>query len=123
MLSEEELQELAGFLRRNKYVFTWSHKDMTGVIPTVAQHCLNIDPTFSHVRQKQRRFAPEQNRIISEEVDRLLGVGAIEPCQYPSWLSNVVVVKKKNGKWRVCIGFTNLNKAYSKDSYPLPKIN
>ena len=61
--------------------------------------------------------------MISNKVDRLLEIDAIKPCQYPKWLSNLVVVKKKNGKWRVCIDFTNLNKACSKDSYPLPKID
>ena len=60
-------------------------------------------------------FAPERNKVISDEVDRLLEINAIELGQYLRWLSNVVVVKKKNGKWRVCIDFTNLNKACPKD--------
>uniref|UniRef100_A0A2N9GA36 Integrase catalytic domain-containing protein n=1 Tax=Fagus sylvatica TaxID=28930 RepID=A0A2N9GA36_FAGSY len=42
---------------------------------------------------------------------------------YPMWLSNTVVVKKKNGKWRVCIDFTDLNKACPKDPFPLPRID
>ena len=42
---------------------------------------------------------------------------------YPDWLANVVMVKKANGKWRMCVDFTDLNKAYPKDSYPLPRIN
>jgi len=104
-------------------IFAWSHKDIPGVDPEEAEHCLNIDPSHPPVRQKQIRFALERNKVISDEVDRLLEIDAIEPCQYSRWLSNVVVVKKKNEKWRVCIDFTNLNKACPKDSYPLPKIN
>ena len=42
---------------------------------------------------------------------------------YPDWLANVVMVKKANGKWRICINFTNLNRACFKDSYPLPRID
>ena len=42
---------------------------------------------------------------------------------YPGWLANVVIVKKANGKWRLCVDFTDLNKAYLKDSYPLPRID
>jgi len=38
-------------------------------------------------------------------------------------LANVVVVKKSNGKWRMCVDFTNLNKACPKDSFPLPWID
>ena len=56
-------------------------------------------------------------------MDRLLEIDAIEPSQYPQWLSNVIVIKKKNGKWRVCIDFTNMHKACLKDNYPLPKID
>ena len=53
----------------------------------------------------------------------LLGAGFICEVQYPEWLANVVVVKKKNGKWRVCIDFTDLNKSCPKDLFPLPHIN
>ena len=42
---------------------------------------------------------------------------------YPDWLANVVVVPKPNGKWRMCVDFTDLNKACPKDSYPLPRID
>ena len=58
-----------------------------------------------------------------EEVDRLLEARASREVHYPTWLSNTVVVKKKNGKWRVCVDFTSLNKACPKDSYPLLKID
>ena len=56
-------------------------------------------------------------------MERLLASGAIREVQYPVWLSNTVVVKKKNGKWRVCIDFTDLNKACPKDPFPLPRID
>ena len=42
---------------------------------------------------------------------------------YPEWLDNIVMVKKKLGKWRVCVDFTNLNKAYPKDPFPIPRID
>ena len=43
--------------------------------------------------------------------------------EYPEWLANVVLVKKANGKWRLCIDFTDINKACQKDSFPLPRID
>ena len=58
-----------------------------------------------------------------EEVQKLLEAGAIKEVHYPQWLANTVVVKKKTGKWRVCVDFTDLNKACPKDSFPLPKID
>lgn len=50
-------------------------------------------------------------------------MGAIKEVFYPKWLANTVVVKKKSGKWRVCVDFTNLNSACPKDPFPMPKID
>ena len=56
-------------------------------------------------------------------MDKLLEVGFIREVEYPDWLANVVVVPKKEGKWRVCVDYTNLNNACPKDSFPLPRID
>lgn len=47
----------------------------------------------------------------------------IEPCDYPEWLANVVMVKKANGQSRMCVDFTYLNRAFPKDYYPLSRID
>ena len=54
-----------------------------------------------------------------EEVRKLQDAGFIRKVYYPDWLANVVMVKKANRKWRMCVDFTDLNKACPKDSYPL----
>ena len=56
-------------------------------------------------------------------VNKLLLVGFIREVYYLEWLANVVLVKKANGKWRMCVDFTDLNKTYPKDSFPLPRID
>ena len=66
------------FLRGNIDVFAWSHKDMPGIAPEHVVHSLNIDPAFLPVHQKQSRFAPERDKGINDEVDRLLEIEAIE---------------------------------------------
>ena len=58
-----------------------------------------------------------------EEVDKLLKAGFIREVYYPEWLANVVMVKTSTGKWRMCVDFTDLNKACPKDSYPFPRID
>ena len=58
-----------------------------------------------------------------EEVEKLLSSGFIREARYTTWLANVVMVTKPNGKWRMCVDYTNLNKACPKDSYPLPNID
>uniref|UniRef100_A0A2N9FQA3 Integrase catalytic domain-containing protein n=1 Tax=Fagus sylvatica TaxID=28930 RepID=A0A2N9FQA3_FAGSY len=66
---------------------------------------------------------PKKNQAISDEVEKLLKAGFIREVFYPDWLANVVMVKKANGKWRMCVDFTDLNKACPKDSFPLPRID
>ena len=114
---------LTQFLRQNKYVFAWKQADMGGIDPTIITHRLNVSPSFKPIKQKMRRFAPERQKAINEEVDKLLQAGAIREVEYPEWLANVVLVKKANGKWRLCIDFTDINKACPKDSFPLPRID
>ncbi|KAL5582068.1 hypothetical protein UlMin_014510 [Ulmus minor] len=60
---------------------------------------------------------------INTEVDKLLKADFIEEANYPDWIANVVLVKKANGNWRVCVDFTDLNRACPKDSFPLPRID
>ena len=100
-LSKEIREELITFLSNNLDCFAWSHEDMTGISSEVIVHRLNVDPSFKPVRQKRRKFAPERNKIINDEVDKLLNIGSVREVQYPDWLANVVVVPKKNGKHRV----------------------
>ena len=96
---------------------------MGGVDPAVITHKLNVNPFFKSVTQKRRIFAPEIQKAINEEVDKLLQAKAIREVEYPEWFANVVLVKKANEKWRLCIDFTDINRACSKDSFPLPRID
>ncbi|XP_074298915.1 uncharacterized protein LOC141629892 [Silene latifolia] len=96
---------------------------MVGIDPSVISHKLSVNPGCTPVQQKRRKFAAERNEVINKEVDSLLAAGKIREVSYPEWLSNVVVVPKKNGKWRVCVDFTDLNKACPKDPFPLPHID
>ena len=58
-----------------------------------------------------------------EEVEKLLATDFIREVFYLEWLTNVVMVKKSNGKWQMCVDFIDLNRAYPKDSFPLPIID
>ena len=114
---------LTQFLRQNRDVFAWTQADMGGIDPAIITHKLNTNPSFKPVKQKRRSFAPERQKSINEEVGKLLQARAIREVEYPEWLANVVLVKKANGKWRLCIDFTDINKACPKDSFPLPRID
>lgn len=82
-----------------------------------------MDPTTKKVKQKLQSFNVEKYEAIAKEVDHLLMERFFQEAHYLEWLSNVVLVKKASRKWRMCINFTNLNKACSKDSFALPHID
>ena len=122
-LAEDIRSPLIHFLKQNMEVFTWKQEDMGGIVPAVITHSLNISPSFKPVKKKRRSFAPKRQKVINEEVGKLLKANAIREVEYPEWLANVVLVKKANGKCRLCIDFTDINRACPKDSFPLPRID
>jgi hypothetical protein len=96
---------------------------MPGIPREVIEHHLKIHPDAKLVSQKPRRQSVERQDFIREEVRKLLDAGFIEEVHHPVWLSNPVIVPKANGKLRMCIDYTSLNKACPKDPYPLPRID
>ncbi|GJS45733.1 reverse transcriptase domain-containing protein [Tanacetum coccineum] len=122
-LSIEGRTALCALLKRNLDIFAWQPSDMTGVPRQIAEHRLNIREGYPPVRQKKRGQAPERAKAIQAEVQKLVKAGIMREVYYHDWLSNPVMVKKHDGSWRMCVDFTNLNKACPQDCYPLPKID
>ncbi|RVW97740.1 hypothetical protein CK203_028088 [Vitis vinifera] len=123
LLGLEETQNIEEVLRQNQDVFAWAHSDIPDIHPSIAFHRLNILPSSRPVQQKVRQFHLDRQNIIRDEVDKVLDAGFIKKVEYPEWLANVVVVPNKEGKWRVCVDYTNLNNACLKDSFPPPRID
>ena len=122
-LSPEMRTRLVHLLKENLDVFAWSHEDMPGISLKVIQHKLSVNPKIKPIQQKRPVFTPERNQAVTDEVNKLLSAGFIWEVYYLEWLANVVLVKKANGKWRMCVDFTDLNKTCPKDSFPLPRID
>ncbi|GJV23080.1 reverse transcriptase domain-containing protein [Tanacetum coccineum] len=95
-LSAKERTELCSLLKKNLDIFAWQPSNMTGVPRSIAEHRLNIREWYSPVRQKKMGQASERAKAIQAEHD---------------------------GSWRMCVDFTDLNKACPQDCYPLPEIN
>jgi hypothetical protein len=110
-------------LFKNKDVFAWTANDLCGVNRDVIEHSLNVDPSFRSRKQRLQKMSDDKAEGAQNEVKRLLSVGVIREVTYPEWLANTVMVKKANDKWRMCIDFTDLNKACPKDKFPLPRID
>ncbi|GJU08461.1 reverse transcriptase domain-containing protein [Tanacetum coccineum] len=123
MLFAKGRKEVCSLLKKNLDIFAWQPSDMTGVPRSIAEHRLNIREGYSPVRQKKRGQAPERAKAIQAEVQKLVEAGIMREVYYHEWLSNPVMVKKHDGSWRMCVDFTDLNKACPQDCYPLSKID
>ena len=122
-LPPQEKEELIEFIKRNIDVFAWDTCDAPGIDLTFFCHYLNVNPSITPKKQPPRCLSKEHTDAIRDEVVKLKRAGAIKEMFYPKWLANTVVVKKKSGKWRVCVDFTDLNKACPKDPFPMPQID
>jgi hypothetical protein len=122
-LSGEQEKTLLRFLFNNKDVFAWTANYLCGVNRDVIEHSLNVDPSFRPRKQRLRKMSEDKAEGARNEVKRLLSAGVIRELTYPEWLANTVMVKKVNEKWRMCIDFTDLNKACPKDEFSLPRID
>ena len=104
-------------------MFAWNAYEAPGIDPDFICHHLNVNLSITARKQPPRRSSKDHYKAIKDEVTKLKQAGAIKKVFYPEWLANTGVVKKKNGKWRVCVDFTDLNKACPKDPFPLPRID
>jgi hypothetical protein len=96
---------------------------MPGIPREVAEHALEIRADSKPVKQRLRRFNEENRKVIDEEIHKLLEAGFIKEVHHPEWLANPVLVKKKSGKWRMCVDYTSFNKACPKVPFSLPRID
>ena len=111
------------FLKRNTGGFAWNAYEAPRVDSSFICHHLNVSPSVTPRKQPHQRSSKEHSDAIKYEVMKFKHAGAIKEVFYPEWLANTVVVKKKTRKWHVCVDFTDLNKAYPKDLFPMPRID
>jgi len=96
---------------------------MKGIVHKTCIHHIYIEENNRPIRQRQRRMNPNLREIVKEELQKLLNVNFIYPISDSQWASHLVIVPKKNGKWRVCIYYRELSKATLKDHFHLPFID
>ena len=104
-------------------MFAWDAYEAPGLDPKFICHHLNVNLLVTPKKQPPRRPSNEHVEAVKIEVTKLKQARAIKEVFYPQWLANTVVVKKKTGKWRVCVDFTDLNRACPKDPFPMPRID
>ena len=122
-LEGEELEAYRALIMKYRDVFAWSYLDLKGVLPHIVEHTIPVKPDVIPVRQRHRWMNLALQLIVKAKIERLLATKFIRLVEITDWVSPMVLVKKKNGKLRVCVDYRQLNKNTRKDHFPLPFIN
>jgi ribonuclease HI len=120
--TEKERKEILALIREFIDTFAWNYDDLKAYRGDVIQHAIPLVEGAKPFRQKLRHINPKLASQIQRELQKMVDAGIIAPIRYSSWMSNLVVVRKKNGDIRLCVDFRNLNQLSLKDNYPLPNM-
>jgi hypothetical protein len=96
---------------------------MSGVPRELIEYQHHHNPNAKPVKQHLHRFAQDKGDVIKREIARLLDACFIKEVYHPDWLANPLLVPRNNKDWMMCVDYTDLNKAYKKDPFSLPRID
>ena len=116
----EQQKQICQLLREFGDVFSKGDDDMG--LTHLTKHEIPVHRDARPLRQPARRLGPEKEAEVERQIQDLLQKGLIEPAS-GAWSSPVVLVKKKDGSWRFCIDYRQLNAVTLQDAYPLPRID
>lgn len=109
------------FLKTNSDVFVRKSRYMPRIDLRIITHRLNVDPKDKLVKHKKRKFSREENEMIKAQVVTLKETKIVREVDCPTWLSNVVLVKKAYGSPHIYVSFIDINDACSKDCFFVAK--
>jgi hypothetical protein len=119
-LNPELREAMLTLLREYTNCFAWDYTEMPGLDRSIVEHRLPLKPGFRLFQQRAQQMKAEVLEEVKKEVKKMIAAGFIRPCRYAEWISSIVPVQKKDGRWRVCVDFRDLNRATPKDEYPMP---
>jgi hypothetical protein len=111
---------MTALLKEYSDCFAWDYIEMPGLDRSIVEHRLPLKKGFWPFQQRARQMRTEVLEEVKKEIVKMLEAGFIRPCRYAEWISSIVLVQKKDGRWRVCVDFWDLNRATPKDEYPMP---
>lgn len=123
VLTNEQQKSLHTMLQEHATSFAWDYSDMKGIGTALCMQKIYSNDGYRPIRQPQRHMNLALREIVKTELQKLLNVGFIYPISNSEWVSPLVIVPKKGGKWRVCVDYSELNIATRKDHFPLPFID
>ena len=121
--SSEEVASYKALFQEFRDIFAWSYTEIPGLDPSIVEHHIETWPDVAPIRKKQRPIHPSKVAMVKAEIEKLRTTGFIYPIAYTTWVSNPILVNKKQGTICVCIEFCDLNGVCPKDNFPTSFIN
>jgi hypothetical protein len=113
-------EPMIALLKEYSDCFAWDYTEMPGLDRSIVEHRLPLKKGFQPFQQWARQMTTEVLEEVKKEIEKMLEAGFIRPWRYAEWISSIVPVQKKDGRWWVCVDFSDLNRATPKDEYPMP---
>jgi hypothetical protein len=113
-------EPMIALLKEYSDCFAWDYTEMPGLDISIVEHRLPLKKGFKPFQQRARQMRTEVLEEVKKEIEKMLEAGFIRPCRYAKWIFSIILVQKKDGQWQVCVDFRDLNRATSKDEYPMP---
>jgi hypothetical protein len=113
-------EPMIALLKEYADCFAWDYTEIPGLDRCIVEHRLPLKSGFRPFQQRARQMKADVLVEVKKEVEKMLEAGFIRTCRYAEWISSVVPVQKKDGRWWVCVDFRDLNRATPKDEYPMP---
>jgi hypothetical protein len=113
-MGKREVENILEVLKKNIGIFAWGPDEVGGVSTDLIMHHLAVKPNAKPRKQKLRKISTDRQEAAKAEVQKLLKAGVIQEIDHPEWLANPVLVRKSNGKWRMCVDFTDLSTRHAR---------
>lgn len=110
-------------LSKRCQALAWHADDLRGVPKAFCQHKIHLKESCKPIIQPCRRLNETLRKVIHDEIMKIWRAKIIYPVAYSDWISPIVVVPKKNGKWQFCVDYKKLNEYTEKDHFPLPYVD
>ncbi|KAG1580706.1 hypothetical protein G6F48_010280 [Rhizopus delemar] len=120
MLDAETMRNLRKLLKKYENIFDWDNNTIGHT--NLLKHKITIKEDTMPISHRPYRISPLEAEHLQKELDKYCKLGVIEPSNSP-WAAPVILVKKKNGEYRMVIDYRKLNAVTKKDAYPLPRID
>ena len=118
-LSQSEVRSLSTLIHKYADIFSQGPDDIGRT--SIVRHSIDTGPS-APIKQIPRRLPFHLRGEVKAMLDNMEHNGIIEPSSGP-WAAPIVMVKKKDGSWRLCVDYRKLNQVTKKDAHPLPRID